>query len=481
MIYSLTMLTTQPEVPQLAKPEVINLTKTSETSPSEVKTSTSPTTSVESKTLQPVKMGAKAPHSVEESSSPSSEKLVILGSGLAGTSAAVAACSLNTLPLLITGPILGGALASPGNIDFWPGAALNAKSSDLAAALHAQAARLGTKFMFDSVQSIDTTSYPYTISTKLGGLLSASAIIVATGLTPKTLNLKDEVSLLGRSIFTSAATINGPHKDAAVVGDNCAAANEALTLSTMVSQVTLVCGASQLICPPSLVTKLSQTANIRVEYNALVSSYSTDESDGGLLLWGLTLKRSDEVFTINATVTVLALGFEPKVDLLPPEAKTVEGFIKADLTHLNLKGLFAAGSIVESIPDQQVMISASGFTAATNAIHYLSSVEASAASEVVEQQPAAVPAEDKTKLAEAKLKAPASVPLPQAKADTTSEPASAGKTPSAEASSVRLFLPAPTNTAPSLKRSASTKSKLKLPKVRSKRTSPPRVIYLPSA
>ncbi|MGP1918594.1 MAG: FAD-dependent oxidoreductase, partial [Candidatus Hodgkinia cicadicola] len=370
-------------------------------------------------------------------------------------------------------------LAAPGNIDFWPGAAPNAKSSDLAAALHAQAARLGTKFMFDSVQSIDTTSYPYTITTKQGGLLSASAIIIATGLTPKTLNLKDEVSLLGRSVFTSAATINGPHKHAAVVGDNCAAVNEALVLSTMVSQVTLICGALQFSCPPSLVTKLSQTSNIRVEFNASVSSYATDESDGGLLLRGLTIKRSNETFTIIATVTVLALGFEPKVDLLPSEAKTVEGFIKADLTSSNFKGIFAAGSIVESVPDQQIMLSASGFSAAINAIRYLSSAVASAASEVVVQQPAAVPAEDKTKLAEAEAKAPASVPLPQAKADTTFEPAPAGKTPSAVASSVCLYLPAPTNTAPSLKLPASTKTKLNLPKVRSQRTSPPSVIYLP--
>ncbi|MGP1926404.1 MAG: NAD(P)/FAD-dependent oxidoreductase, partial [Candidatus Hodgkinia cicadicola] len=304
------------------------------------------------------------------------ERLAIFGSGLAGYSAAVGSCSSGTSPLLITGPVLGGTLASPGTIEYWPGAAPNAKSSDLAAALHAQAAHLGTKFMYDSVQSIDTTTQPFTITTKQGGLLFASAIIVATGLSAKTLNLKDEVSLLGRSVFTSAATISGPHKDAAVVGNDCAAINEALELSTMVSQVTLVCGAPQLTCPPSLATKLSQTANIRVEYNATVSSYATSESDGGHYLWGLNLKRSDKLFTIKVTVAVLALGFEPKVDLLPQEAKTAEGFIKSNLSSLNLKGIFAAGTIVESTPDQQIMLSASGFTAATSAVQYLASPEA---------------------------------------------------------------------------------------------------------
>ncbi|MGP1916351.1 MAG: NAD(P)/FAD-dependent oxidoreductase, partial [Candidatus Hodgkinia cicadicola] len=340
----------------ISKSSTIDLTK-----PEASKSSETPkVTLVTAESAKPIQMSSPT---VEVSKSvvppvpqPSFERLVVLGSGLAGCSAAVGVCSHGTPPLLITGPILGGTLASPGNIDFWPGAAPDAKSSDLAAALHAQAVRLGTKFMFDSVQSIDTNVYPYIITTKQGGLLSASAIIVATGLTPKTLNLKDEVSLLGRSIFTSAATINGPHKHAAVVGDNCAAVNEALALSTIASHVTLICGALQFSCPPSLVLKLSQTSNIRVEFNASVSSYATEVSDGGPLLRGLTIKRSNETFTIIASIAVLALGSEPKVDLLPSEAKTAEGFIKQNFTSSNLKGIFAAGSIVESVPDQQIML-----------------------------------------------------------------------------------------------------------------------------
>ncbi|MGP1916886.1 MAG: hypothetical protein ACTS6G_05900, partial [Candidatus Hodgkinia cicadicola] len=102
------MLTTQPSVLQLAKPEVINLTKTSETSPSKVKTIISPPTAfIESKTLQPV---AKESKTFQPVVSRRLERLVILGSGLAGCSAAVGSCSQNTPPLLITGPILGGTL-----------------------------------------------------------------------------------------------------------------------------------------------------------------------------------------------------------------------------------------------------------------------------------------------------------------------------------------------------------------------------------
>ncbi|MGP1917751.1 MAG: FAD-dependent oxidoreductase, partial [Candidatus Hodgkinia cicadicola] len=363
------------------------------------------------------------------------------------------ATSAATPPLMITGPTLGGALASQGNIDLWPGAAADAKSSDFAAALHAQAARLGTQFMHDSVVSIDTTTQPYNISTKSGGLLSASAIIIATGLSPKTLNLPGEASLLGRSLFLSAASINGPHKDAALVGNDCAAITEALALSTMVSQLTLVCGAPQLSCPPSVALKLSQTPNIRVECNAEVSSYATDESDGGPLLRGLNLKRANEVFTINVTVVVLALGSEPKVDLLPPEAKTTEGYVKTTFDNPNLKGIFAAGSIAESAPTQLIMISASGFTAATNAIRYLSSADSSAVTKDP-AAPAAVTAEDTTKLAEAKAIATASAPTSEAKADPTTEPAPAGKTPSAEASSETIIANAPPIAAPPSNQSA---------------------------
>ncbi|MGP1918363.1 MAG: FAD-dependent oxidoreductase [Candidatus Hodgkinia cicadicola] len=361
---------------------------------------------------------------------PPAECLAIFGSGLAGSSAALAACSKGISPLLITGPTLGGALASPETVDYWPGAAPNAKSSELAAALHAQVARLGTRFMHDSVQSININVHPYAISTKLGGLITASAIIIATGLTPKTLNLKDEVSLLGRSVFMSAATINGPHKDAAIVGSDSSAISEALALSKMVSKVTLIYTASQLSCPPALSSQLSQATNIRVECNVKVLAYVTDESDGGPLLRGLSLKRAEETFEIIATVAVLALGSEPKVDLLPPEAKTAEGFVKANLTDLNLKGIFAAGVIVESTPNQLIMLSASGFTAATAAVQYLS---AAASKDVA--QPAAASTDVKPKLAEAEAKAPASVQTSPAKADVTSKPAKAGVQTSAEASS----------------------------------------------
>ncbi|MGP1918736.1 MAG: hypothetical protein ACTS4V_01770, partial [Candidatus Hodgkinia cicadicola] len=134
------------------------------------------------------------------------------------------------------------------------------------------------------------------------------------------------------------------------------------------------------------------------------------------------------------------------------------------------KGIFAAGSIVESVPDQQIMLSASGFSAATNAVHYLASPEASAASKVVVQQPAAVLTEDKTKLAklaEVQTITTASVQTSEAKADITSEPAPAGKTPSAEAS----FVTKVPTVAP-----ASTKLKPKLSKGRRLRnkTSPSR-------
>ncbi|MGP1921975.1 MAG: FAD-dependent oxidoreductase [Candidatus Hodgkinia cicadicola] len=361
------------------------------------------------------------------------ERLVIIGSGLAGYSALLSACSEQTLPLLITGPTLGGSLVSSESLEYWPGAAPNAKSSALAASLHAQCSRLGAKFMFDSVKSINTTAQPHVIETKLNGSITASAIVVATGLTPKTLNLKDEVSLLGRSVFTSAASINGPHKDAAVVGTDSLAINEALTLSTIVSQVTLVCSAPQLSCPPVLAHKLLQTANIRIEYNVTVYAYVTDESTGGPLLWGLALKRSDGMFIINATVTVLALGSEPKVDLLPPSAKTAEGFIKTNIAELNLKGIFAAGSIVESIPNQQIMLSASGFTAASAAVRYLSSVP----------NPSAVLPQAESNLAEASAKAPASTPTAEVKAAVLAKASESTSSVSKPANQLPLSLTPP--------------------------------------
>ncbi|MGP1918355.1 MAG: NAD(P)/FAD-dependent oxidoreductase [Candidatus Hodgkinia cicadicola] len=386
----------------------------------ESKCETKPESKCETKPVQASPAEAKPSDNLAKQPTPKVlvEKLAVIGSGLSAYSSLIAACSLQTTPLMITGPTLGGTLASPEPLKYWPGAAPNAKFSDLAAALHVQSANLGAKFMFESVKSINTNVQPYVITTNLDKQITASAIIIATGLTPKTLNLKDEVSLLGRSVFTSAATINGPHKDAAIVGNDSLAINEALALSKMVSQVTLICTTSQLSCPPDLALKLSQTTNIHVERDVTIDAYVTDKSTGGPFLYGLSFKRSNKVFTINVTVIVLALGSEPKVDLLPPEAKTPEGFVKTSFTNPNLKGIFAAGSILESTPNQLIMLSASGFTAANAAVHYLSAAA----------NPPAAPVKPETKLAEAEAKAPASALTTKAKPDglaKATEPTSA--------------------------------------------------------
>ncbi|MFP3018966.1 MAG: NAD(P)/FAD-dependent oxidoreductase [Candidatus Hodgkinia cicadicola] len=300
------------------------------------------------------------------------ERLIVFGSGLAGYSAVTAACSLNTSPLLITGSFPGGVLASPGSIESWPGAAPNAQPHELAAALHFQAARLGVRFMYDSVQSLDTSVQPYVITTKRGEVLYASAIIIATGLTPKTLNLKGEASLLGRSVFTSAAFVTDIPMHAAVVGNDSTAVAEALALSTKVRRVTLVCNASQLSCAPSLAFRLKRTFNILVKYNTTVSNYITNPLGD---LRGLCLAHQTGLDVIHASLVVLALGSQPKVDFLPPEAKTTNGFVKEYFDSPNLKGIFAAGSILESTSNQLIMISASGFTAATNAVQYINSLK----------------------------------------------------------------------------------------------------------
>ncbi|MFP3037636.1 MAG: NAD(P)/FAD-dependent oxidoreductase, partial [Candidatus Hodgkinia cicadicola] len=214
------------------------------------------------------------------------KRMVIIGSGLAGYSAAIAACAYTT-PILITGDAFGGSLANAKPLEYWPGAVQGAKYSDLAASLHDQAARLGVKLIHDAAVSIDTSAKPYVVSLKCKETIEADAIIVATGLTPKTLGLSEESDLIGRSVFTSSAVMVGPHKDVAVVGDGERAVDEALALSKMAAQVTIVCNANKLSCSSHTLTRLAQTANITVEYETSVIAYVTDDSEGGPLLWQL--------------------------------------------------------------------------------------------------------------------------------------------------------------------------------------------------
>ncbi|MFP3038996.1 MAG: NAD(P)/FAD-dependent oxidoreductase, partial [Candidatus Hodgkinia cicadicola] len=275
------------------------------------------------------------------------EKVAIIGSGIAGYSASHPVCANHISPLMLTGVVVGGHLTKPKSLKFWPGAQPNMLSTELATSLNEQALRLGVRFLYDSVQSIDFNVQPYTIVTSQGKVIFAETIIIATGLEPKTLNLPNESELLDRNVFTSAASIKTPHKDAAVIGNDESAVEEALTLSTTIPQVTLLCSSPQLTCPPSQLLTLTKTANIRMEYNVKVTSYLTDKTDNGLVLRGVTYEQSSKTISLDVTAIVLAQGSKPKVDLFPDSAKTTSGFIKTSFDDPSLKGIFPAGSIVE--------------------------------------------------------------------------------------------------------------------------------------
>ncbi|MFP3037586.1 MAG: NAD(P)/FAD-dependent oxidoreductase [Candidatus Hodgkinia cicadicola] len=312
-----------------------------------------------------------------------SKRVVIVGSGLAGYSAAIAACAYS-LPIMITGDAFGGALASAKPLNYWPGAVQGAKHSDLAASLHDQATRLGVKLIHDTAESIDTSAKPYVISFKVRESIKADAIIIATGLAPKTLGLSEETELIGRSVFTSSAVMGGPHKDVAVVGNDERAADEAIALSKMANRVTIVCSANKLSCSSHTLTRLTQITNITVEYETAVLSYVTDDSECGPLLWQLLCRCPAGVSVVDATAVVLSVGCGPKVDhLLPTSALTAEGYIKANITEPALEGIFGAGSAVEGVIDQAIMIAASAYVAAHAAIVYLDSNQLPESSRII--------------------------------------------------------------------------------------------------
>ncbi|MFP3037661.1 MAG: NAD(P)/FAD-dependent oxidoreductase [Candidatus Hodgkinia cicadicola] len=310
------------------------------------------------------------------------KRVIVIGSGLAGYSAAIAACSYAS-PIMITGDAFGGSLANAKPLEYWPGAVQGAKHSDLAASLHDQAARLGVKLIHDTAESIDISAKPYVVSLKGQEPIKAEAIIIATGLAPKTLGLSEESELLGRSVFTKSAVMGGPHKDVAVVGDGERAVDEALVLSKMANQVTIVCSANKLTCSSHTLTRLAQTANITVEYETSVIAYVTDDSEGGPLLWQLLCRCPAGVSVVDATAVVLAVGCGPKADLLPSAALTSEGYVKANIDGPSLEGIFGAGSVVEGVIDQAIMIAASAYVAAHAAIGYLESIQMTESSRVI--------------------------------------------------------------------------------------------------
>ena len=306
-------------------------------------------------------------------------KLIILGSGPAGYTAAIYAARANMNPVIITGMEQGGQLMTTTDVENWPAELGGAvQGPELMQRFMDHATKFGTEIIFDQIESVDLQHRPFKL---VGGSeeYTCDALIVATGASAKYLGLESEEKFKGRGV-SGCATCDGffyKEQEVAVVGGGNTAVEEALYLANICSKVILVhrrdSFRSEKILVDRLMKKVSE-GKIILKTNSQVDEILGDAKGVN----GLRIKHNDgKLEEIKLSGVFIAIGHKPNTDIFEGQLKLEHGYIVTEngrhgnATATSIKGVFAAGDVQDMIYKQAVTSSASGCMAALDAELYL--------------------------------------------------------------------------------------------------------------
>jgi thioredoxin reductase (NADPH) len=306
-------------------------------------------------------------------------KLLILGSGPAGYSAAVYAARANLKPVLITGIAQGGQLMTTTEVDNWPADADGVQGPELMARFQKHAERFNTEMIFDHIHTTHLSEKPIRLVGD-SGEYTCDALIIATGASAKYLGLPSEEKFSGKGV-SACATCDGffyRNQEVAVIGGGNTAVEEALYLANIASKVTLVHRRDKFKAEAILVDKL----NARVaEGKIVLETFQTlDEvlgDDGGVT--GMRLKNVNDGTTkdIKLMGVFIAIGHKPNTDIFEGQLEMEGGYIVTQMgragnaTATSVPGVFAAGDVQDHIYRQAITSAGSGCMAALDAERYL--------------------------------------------------------------------------------------------------------------
>ena len=312
-------------------------------------------------------------------------RLVILGSGPAGYTAAVYAARANLRPLLITGLEQGGQLMTTTDVDNWPGGPEGLQGPQLMEHLREHAARLEVEMLFDQVRSADLGTRPFRLT---GGerVYTADALIIATGASARYLGLPSETRLRGKGV-SACATCDGffyKGQDVAVVGGGNVAVEEALYLSNLCRRVTLIHRRDSLKAEKMLQAKLTartgSAGNVHIVWNHVVEEVLGDgQGVSGLRLRGT--KAPNATRELKVTGVFIAIGHDPNTSAFAGQLDMTNGYIAVrtglagDATATSVPGVFAAGDVADHVYRQAITSAGSGCMAALDAERYLDALK----------------------------------------------------------------------------------------------------------
>jgi len=306
-------------------------------------------------------------------------RLLILGSGPAGYSAAVYAARANLKPVLITGMAQGGQLMTTTDVDNWPADAMGVQGPELMERFQKHAERFNTEIIFDHIHTAKLTDKPITL---IGdqATYTCDALIIATGASAQYLGLPSEEAYMGRGV-SGCATCDGffyKGQDVAVVGGGNTAVEEALYLSNIARNVTLVHRRDKFRSEKILIDKLMDKAkngNVTLELNHVLDEVLGDKSG----VTGMRIKSTQDSSnkTLDLQGVFIAIGHKPNTDIFQGQLKMKNGYIvtkggnEGNATATSIPGVFAAGDVQDHIYRQAVTSAGTGCMAALDAEKYL--------------------------------------------------------------------------------------------------------------
>ena len=312
-------------------------------------------------------------------SSPRHAKVLILGSGPAGYTAAVYAARANLEPMLITGIAQGGQLMTTTEVDNWPADVHGVQGPDLMQRFLEHAERFKTEIVFDHINKVDFSQRPFTL-TGDSGVYTCDALIIATGASAKYLGLDSEQHFMGRGV-SGCATCDGffyREQEVCVVGGGNTAVEEALYLSNIASKVTLVHRRDKFRAEPILIDKLhAKVAEGKIELKVHNTLEQVLGDDSGVT--GIRLKNTQTGATEDLQLKgcFIAIGHHPNTDIFQGHLEMKDGYIltRAGLqgfaTMTSVPGVFAAGDVQDHIYRQAITSAGTGCMAALDAQRFL--------------------------------------------------------------------------------------------------------------
>ncbi len=306
-------------------------------------------------------------------------RLLILGSGPAGYTAAVYAARANLKPLVITGMQAGGQLTTTTEVDNWPGDAHGLTGPVLMERMQAHAERFGTEIVFDQIVSVDFQTRPFVLTGE-SDTYTADAVIIATGASAQYLGLPSETEFSGRGV-SACATCDGffyKGQKVLVVGGGNTAVEEALYLSNIADHVTLVHRRDRLKAEKIMQDQLM--ARVKEGRIDLIWNHRIDEilgNDAGVTGVRLASLQDGSTRQVDVHGVFIAIGHKPNTDIFASQITlnngyaVVHGGLDGNATATSVPGVFAAGDVADHVYRQAITSAGSGCMAALDAERYL--------------------------------------------------------------------------------------------------------------